>query len=108
MECRIRDVLIERSKCVDLSAKFSVLKSVVFMDCDLEGANFLGAKMENVLFMNCNLNNSQFSQTKLKNVSFKGSSIQGISIDKESFGGITVNTGQALYLVSVLGLKIED
>ena len=34
--------------------------------------------------------------------------INGISIDKDSFGKIIVNTGQAIYLASTLGLIIED
>jgi uncharacterized protein YjbI with pentapeptide repeats len=108
MNCIAREVLIEKSKCGDSSFRYAKMKNVIFQDCDLENTDFLGAEMENVDFKNCSLKNSQFSHSKLKNVRFKESDIEGIAIDKDSFGEITVNTGQAIYLASRLGLNIED
>lgn len=108
MESSACDVVIERSKCVDVSFRFGKITHTAFIDCDLSGADFLGAHLKNVIFRNCNLKKSQFSQSKLNQVSFKGSDIEDIAISKECFVGITVNTGQALYLASMLGFTVED
>lgn len=108
MECVACDVVVDKSKCNDVSFRFAKIKNMVFLDCSLDNADFMGAKLENVIFRNCSLKNSQFSQSKLKNVNFKDSNIEGISISRDSFGDITVNTGQAIYLASLLGLNIED
>jgi len=108
MECIARDTVIEKSKCDDVSFRFAKIENTVFLDCEMENADFSGARLKNVLFRNCNLKKSQFSQAKLNHVGLKESDIQGIAIDKDSFGNITVNTGQALYLASRLGLNIED
>lgn len=108
MELVARDIVIEKSKCIDLSLRFSKIKDSAFVDCDLTGVDFIGADLRNVIFRNCILKKSQFSQSKLNKVSFKDSDIDGIIINKDSLGGITVNTGQALYLASMLGFTIED
>jgi uncharacterized protein YjbI with pentapeptide repeats len=108
MECIARDTVIEKSKCNDVSFRFAKMENIVFLDCEMENTDFSGAHLKNVLFRNCNLKKSQFSHAKLHHVSLKESDIQGIAIDKDSFGDVIVNTGQALYLASRLGLRIED
>lgn len=108
MEFVACDVVIDKSKCTDVSFRFAKIKNTIFLDCNLDNADFIGANLENVIFRNCSLKNSQFSQSRLKNVNFKDSNIEGIAISRDSFGNITVNTGQAIYLASLLGLNIED
>lgn len=108
MECMLSNVMVEQSKCNDSSFRFGKLRDITFIGCDLTGADFSGAILKNIDFRQCNLLNSQFSHAKLDHVSFKDSDITGIAINKDSLGGITVNTGQALYLASMLGLTTED
>ncbi len=107
-DATVKDVSVQTSKCADVSFRFGKLKNVHFSECDLSDADFLGSSLENVTFENCILKNTQFSQTSFKNVSFRGSQIEGIAIDKESYTSLTVNTGQAIYLASLLGLNVED
>ena len=102
------DTVIVDSKCSMANFRFSSLKNVIFKNCDLKEIDFLGAKLESVTFKNCDLSDSEFSQSKLKKVSFKGSVITNIHIDKDSFGEVTVDSGQAIYLASVFGLTVED
>ena len=74
----------------------------------MSDVEFTGAELKNVIFKKCNLNGAQFSQAKLKHISLKSSQIEKIHIDKESFNELTVDTAQAIYLASLLGLRIED
>ena len=73
-----------------------------------ERIRFCWSKIRFCFFKGCDLTNSDFSQSKLKKVSLKGSVIVNIHVDKESFGQVTVDSGQAIYLASVFGLTIED
>ena len=103
-----RDVVIVGSKCSTANFRFCSFKNVIFDNCNLKEADFLGSTLDSVSFKNCDLSHSEFSQSKLKKVSFKGSVITDMHIDKESFGAVTVDSGQAIYLASVFGLTIED
>jgi uncharacterized protein YjbI with pentapeptide repeats len=107
MGAKFKDVVIKNSKCTSSSFRFSTMKNVVFVDCDVNGVDFQGTEMENVLFQNCDLKESCFLSTKLKNVILSTSNIEGIKINKEAFGKVSVNTSQALYLSSIFGLVIE-
>lgn len=108
IDARFKEVTIKNSKGIHSSFRFSKMKNVAFVDCDLGGADFQGSEMENVIFENCNLKDAQFSSTKLIHVNFSSSNIESIKINKESFGKVTVNTSQALYLSSIFGLVLED
>jgi uncharacterized protein YjbI with pentapeptide repeats len=106
--CDIKDTSFVSCKMNDVSFRFGKLKDVLFEECDLTGADFLNAQLERVMFKNCTLQNAQFLNTKLKGVHLATSTIDDILIDREAFSDVVVNTGQAMYLVKLFGIRIED
>ena len=74
----------------------------------MSGIDFIGANLKNVVFEECDLTASNFSQTELREVTFTGSTITDIIISPETIKEVFVDSGQALYLSSMFGLKIKD
>jgi uncharacterized protein YjbI with pentapeptide repeats len=107
-ELRAIDTSFFSSKLNDANFRYSKLKNVLFKSCDLNGIDFIGANLKNVVFEECDLTNSNFSQTQLDNVSFSSSKIIDMIISPEAIKEVFVDTGQALYLSSIFGLKIKD
>ena len=108
METKISNVVYKNCKSDGVSFRYSKIENTVFTHCDLRESEFLGAELKNVRFDNCNMTSAQFSHAKLDHINLKGSNIEDIKIGKDSLGTLTVTTGQALYLASILGLHIED
>lgn len=107
-QSRMSNVIFIASKLNDANIRYSKLKNVVFDSCDMSGLDFIGAELENVSFVKCNLSGANFSQATLKNTDLAGSTIENIIINVESVKEVFVDTGQALYLSSVFGLKVRD
>jgi uncharacterized protein YjbI with pentapeptide repeats len=107
-ELRAIDTTFISSKLNDANFRQAKLKNVLFKSCNLTGIDFIGADLKNVVFEECDLTNSNFSQTHLTNVSFSSSKITDIIISPEAIKEVFVDTGQALYLSSIFGLKIKD
>lgn len=107
-ELRAIDTSFISSKLNNANFRYSKMKNVLFKACDLTGVDFIGADLKNVVFEECDLTNSNFSQTQLNNVSFSSSKITDIIISPEAIKEVFVDTGQALYLSSIFGLKIKD
>lgn len=107
-QSRIIDTTCIASKLNEANLRFSKLKNVLFDSCDMMGVDFAGAELKNVTFHQCNLTGAQFSQAKLEQVALSGSDIKDISISSESIKEVFVDTGQAIYLSAIFGLKIRD
>jgi uncharacterized protein YjbI with pentapeptide repeats len=104
----LEDVLFFQSVLDISSFRFAKLKNICFDECELNEADFIGTSMENIIFKSCKMKDSEFSQAKLKNVDFRGSDLTNIHIDKNNVDNLIVDTGQAIYLSSLFGLKIKD
>jgi len=104
----VYETYFKSSKLGTANFRYSKLKDVLFESCDLSDTDFIGAELENVTFKNSNLTNAQFSQAKLNQINIKGSEIKNIHISKENLNSLTADTAQALYLVQLFGIKIED
>lgn len=107
-ELTATDTTFISSKLNGANFRYAKLKNVLFKSCDLTGIDFIGAHLKNVVFENCDLSESIFSQTQLHEVSFSGSNITDIVINTESIKEVFVDTGQAIYLSSLFGLRIRD
>jgi uncharacterized protein YjbI with pentapeptide repeats len=107
-QARVIDSVFISSKMDGANLRFSRLKNVLFDSCDMSNVDFVGAELKNVVFKNCVLNSANFSQAKLENVDLSGSGIENIVISSEVIKEVFVDTGQAIYLSSIFGLKIRD
>lgn len=107
-ELSATDTAFITSKLNDANFRYAKLKNVLFRQCDLTAADFIGATLENVVFEDCELNGVNFSQATLKNIDLSGSRITDVVISPEAIKEVFVDTGQAIYLSSLFGLKIKD
>jgi len=107
-QARMTDFSIVASKINDANLRYAKLKRVLFEGCDMEGVDFIGAELIDVTFKNCNLTGVNFSQAALENVDLAGCTIENIVLAADAVKEVFVDTGQALYLSSIFGLKIRD
>jgi uncharacterized protein YjbI with pentapeptide repeats len=107
-QARVEATTFLDSKLNEINLRYSKLKNTTFDSCDMSGADFIGADLKRVTFKNCNLSRSNFSNAVLKDVDFAGSTIDNIIISPEAVKEVFVDTGQALYLSAIFGLKIRD
>ena len=107
-QTRMENVTFVDSKLNDINLRYSKLKNIIFDSCDMSGADFIGADLKKVTFKNCNLAQANFSHSILKDVDLAGSAIDNIIINPEAVKEVFVDTGQALYLSAIFGLKIRD
>ncbi|MFT7507486.1 MAG: hypothetical protein ACI92I_000641 [Acidimicrobiales bacterium] len=107
-QARVFDSAFFSSKLNTANFRFSKIKKVLFDSCDLSEVDFINAELKDVVFTNCNLSGANFSQAVLTDVDIAGSQIENIIIDPASIKQMFVDTGQALYLSSIFGLKIRD
>ena len=64
--------------------------------------------MNKVNFNNCKLIKTDFFETKLDKVDFRTCDISEMRVKLEDLRGLIVTSYQAVYLSTLLGLKIED
>lgn len=83
-------------------------KHLHFENCQLQNASFEGAELENIRFSHCDLRNADFHNVKLAHADLRGSSIDGIQIAPEAVRGMTISSSQALQMVGLLGVIVND
>ena len=97
----IRDVSIDAST-FDLSAfRYTLLKKVIFRDCNLQHVDFQRATFEHVVFQDCDLSGAQFGSVELNDVRFINclfADIGGVS----SLRGAHIEGGDILGLATCL------
>src|SRR5262245_20825015 len=74
----VRDVAVRTCR-LDLSTwRATKFTKVVFVDCDLRGADFMGADLRGVRFENCDLTTAQMSNAKLDGARFVRCDLVGL------------------------------
>jgi hypothetical protein len=104
----LNNVLIRTSGCryVNLSdTKMTVAK---FVSCDMTSANVDKARLKDSEFVQCNM-----SEMNICGTSFDGMNLRGNRLDKLIFmggelQGATVDSAQAIALIRMIGIKVED
>lgn len=88
-----------------VSGKF---KNCRFSKCVLRKASFDGADASGVVFDNCDLTEVDFHLAKLKATDFRSSQIGGLRVGVEEMQGAIIAPHQALQVIGLLGVKIQD
>ncbi|MEG1699813.1 MAG: pentapeptide repeat-containing protein [Alistipes sp.] len=87
------------------------MRVVSFDHALMRSAAFDECRFERVEFVHCDLAMAEFHRTRLKNISLADSDIRGIrvgEIDSFELKGLIISQLQALDLVRLLGVEIED
>ena len=108
LDTHLNDVLFKDCN-LDGAAFASVRgKHLRFENCQLKNAAFESAEFENITFSRCDLHHASFFNTKLTNADLRGSNIDGMQIAPEAVRGIKITSSQALQMVGLLGVIVDD
>ena len=100
-------------RCNGEAATFAAsrLRHVRFEECILRHASLSDCRMEESRFVRCDLGEAEFFGTRLRGMSLADSDIRGIRIREivsPELRGARIDRLQALDLVRLLGVEIED
>ena len=83
-------------------------KHIRFEDCQLKNATFESADLEKITFTRCDLSHADFRNVKFKAADLRSSIIDGIVIDPKSAVGLIISPMQAIQVVTLLGVVVQD
>ena len=108
MEAEIEDILFR--ECILENAIFvaASIKSALFEQCNLQNISVESTKLTKTIFHKCDLTNARFIETKLSGVDLRGSTINRLQIDPKEINGAIIDSSQALQVVGLLGVIIND
>ncbi len=108
LDADLNDVLFE--DCNLDGAIFASVrgKHLRFERCQLKNVAFESAEFEKITFSRCDLHHASFFNTKLKDADLRGSNIDGVQIAPEAVKGMTITSSQALQMVGLLGVIVDD
>lgn len=126
--CRLRRVEFVNCRLLGVQMLAAQLDDVLFKECNLEGAVFASAEVKSLRFEKCMLKNATFEDAdmdgvtidqcdlsyadlrnvKTKNADLRGSILGGMQIDAQTVKGIVISPEQAIQMVSLLGVIVED
>lgn len=87
------------------------VQSCLFAGCLFPACVLRGSHFTDVTFRNCDLTQGEFRGTRLRGLSFADSDIRGIrvgEVDSFEIKGLKINALQAVDLVRLLGVEVEE
>ncbi|NDV65011.1 pentapeptide repeat-containing protein [Bacteroides sp. 224] len=91
-----------------MNLSVSKLSNVRFTSCDFRSASINETRLNAVAFEDCLLIEADLSQTKLRGIDLRTCRLEGIRINVPDLKGAIVQTSQALELLPLLGVVIDD
>ncbi|MBT3315359.1 MAG: pentapeptide repeat-containing protein [Anaerolineae bacterium] len=108
LSAEMDDVLFKECNLEGAVFASTKAKHLHFQKCILSNATFEGADLENVTFDRCDLSQSDFRNVKFQDADLRGSILNGMQIDAKAVKGIVISSEQAIQMVSLLGVVVED
>ncbi len=107
-ESQFQDTLF-KDCTIDLAQFYQAkMRGVRFESCVLTGSDFREADLTGVVFMKCDLSNVDFTGAHLIGADIRGCHIDGVRVGPAELQGATVDTGQALALIRIMGINIGE
>ena len=91
-----------------INLSMTKMRTVRFSHCDFRNASLNDSKLIPATFDNCELLEADFSHTSLKGIDLRSSRITGIQLNIADLKGAIVSSLQAMDLLPLLGVKVED
>ncbi len=107
-ETTLGNVLMSDCNGHYINLSMAKMEQVKFQGCDFKGGSLHSNRFNGVAFEHCTLVESDFSHTSLKGINLSNSRIEGIQINIPDLKGARISTLQAMDLVSLLGIIIEE
>jgi uncharacterized protein YjbI with pentapeptide repeats len=86
----------------------SAFKTARFENCNLRGSSFEQADLSGVIFRRCDLAQTNLAAAKLPGADFRGSLLSGVIMRSEDIRGVLIESSQAIQVVGLLGVIIND
>ena len=110
-EATMQHVAFERCKAEFANFALGRLRFVAHSQGVMRGAVFDECRLEKASFSRCDLTQGEFRGTRLRGLSFADSDIRGIrvgEVDSFELKGLKINALQAVDLVRLLGVEVEE
>lgn len=110
-EATMQHVAFERCKAEFANFALGRLRFVAHGQGVMRGAVFDECRLEKVAFSRCDLTQGEFRGTRLRGLSFADSDIRGMrvgEVDSFELKGLKINVLQAVDLVRLLGVEVEE
>lgn len=107
-ETTMNNVLFKDCNAHYINLSMSKFTQVKFAQCDLKSGNLNENRLNGVIYESCSLVEADFSHTSLRNIDLKTSHIEGIQLNIADLKGAIVTSLQAMDLISLLGIIIDD
>ena len=107
----MQHVAFERCKAEFANFALGRLRFVAHGQGGMRGAVFDECRLEKVAFSRCDLTQGEFRGTRLRGLSFADSDIRGMrvgEVDSFELKGLKINALQAVDLVRLLGVEVEE
>lgn len=104
----INNVLFKCTPCRFTNFSEARFSCVEFVGCDMTSCSMDKCRIKQTTFTQCDLTGTNFTRTALGGIDFRGNRINGIIFMGGELDGAIVDTAQAVGLVRLMGLKVED
>ena len=97
---------VRNSRYINLA--MSKTNQMQFSRCDLQNGSLNDCRLQATAFEHCSLIQADFSHTRLRNIDLRTSRINGLQINISDLQGAIVSSIQAMELLPLLGVVIND
>lgn len=107
-ETTLNHVYMKECNAHYINLAMSKIRTARFENCDFRNGSFNDSKLMPAAFDNCQLIEADFSHTSLKGIDLRTSRLSGIQLNLPDLRGAIVNSLQAMELIPLLGVSIQD
>ena len=104
----LNNVLIRSTPCRFMNFSESRMSNVEFVGCDMTSCAMSKCRVKQTVFTQCDLTGTDFTRTSLKDIDLRGNRLGGIIFMGGELDGVIVDTAQAVGLVKLMGIRVED
>ncbi|MCD7901908.1 MAG: pentapeptide repeat-containing protein [Bacteroides sp.] len=91
-----------------INLSMSKISQTQFIQCDFQHGSIIHNRFNGVELEDCQLIGADLSRTSLRGIDLRSCRIEGIQVTIPDLKGAIVQTSQALELLPLLGIKIQD
>lgn len=101
-------VLIQSTPCRFTNFSQARFSNVEFVGCDMTSCAMDKCRVKQTEFTVCDLTGTNFTHTSLRDVDLRSNRLGGIVFMGGELDGAIVDTAQAIGLVELMGIKVQD
>ena len=107
-ETTLNHILLHECNAGYINLAMSKMNQVRFAHCLFRNGSFNDCRFSSVAFDSCDLVEADFSHAPLRGIDLRTSRISGITLNTSDLKGAIITSLQAMDLLPLLGVIIED